>query len=57
MWGIYRGQNHADPDDVDTITEVYRKYRDKLPTPIRYVLMFLVTGLLFWTALHFFDLV
>lgn len=54
MIGVYgpRGKDNK----IDTITEVYRTGRDKLPTPIRYILMFLVTGLLFWTALHFMDL-
>ena len=55
MIGVYgpKGKNNK----IDTITEVYRHGRDKLPTPLRYILMFLVTGLLFWTIIHFFDLV
>ena len=55
MIGVYgpKGKNNK----IDTITEVYRYGRDKLPTPLRYILMFLITGLLFWTIIHFFDLV
>lgn len=55
MLGVYgpRGKNNK----IDTITEVYRAGRDKLPTPLRYILTFLISGLLFWTILHFMDLV
>ena len=51
IWGIY----HKGPDD--TITETFRFWRDKLPQPLRYILTFLVLGLLLWTAIHFLDLV
>lgn len=51
IWGIY----HKGPDD--TITETFRWWRDKLPEPIRYIFMFIVSGLLMWTILHFWDLV
>lgn len=46
-----------DRGETDTITELVRGLRDKLPTPVRYGFMFLITGLLGWTILHFYDLV
>ena len=51
------GIARKDDGKIDTITEVYRTCRDAMPTPVKYAFMFLVTGLLFWTALHFMDLV
>jgi|GEM_PF-4223725 len=51
LYGVFR------PGKNDTITETFRYWRDRMPTPVRYVFMFLVTGLLMWTILHFFDLV
>jgi hypothetical protein len=50
------GIARSDRAEADTITEVYRLLRDALPVPFRYLLMFLVSGLLFWTILHFWDL-
>lgn len=41
----------------DTITEVYKGIRDRLPTPIAMIWGLMVTGLLMWTILHFWDLV
>jgi hypothetical protein len=53
FFGIAR----KDDGKIDTITEVYRKMRDSLPTPVKFTFMLLITGLLFWTILHFWDLV
>ena len=51
LYGVYR------PGKNDTITETFRWWRDKLPLPLRYILTFLILGLLLWTAIHFLDLV
>jgi len=50
MYGVWR------PGKDDTITETFRHWRDRMPTAVRYPFMFLVTGLLAWTILHFWDL-
>ena len=51
LYGVFRKGKD------DTITETFRFWRDRMPTVVRYPFMFLVTGLLLWTVLHFFDLV
>lgn len=48
----------ARKDKGDTITEVYRTIRAKLPRPLALVWVWLVAGLLAWTLVHFlFDFV
>ena len=51
LWGIVR------PGKGDTITEVFRWVRDKLPVWLRYPFLFLVMGLCIWFATtHIWDL-
>lgn len=54
LWGVHRKQKN------DTITETYRWIRDNLTArskALGFIFSLLITGLLFWTALHFWDLV
>lgn len=48
LWGVARSKR----GETDTITELYRGFRDKLPKPIRLVVVWATVGLLVWAALH-----
>lgn len=54
LWGVKRKQK------MDTITETYRWIRDSLTgihKALGFIFSLLISGLLMWTILHFWDLV
>lgn len=54
LYGIHRKEKN------DTITETYRWLRDNLSAKSKalgFIFQLLITGLLVWAVLHFFDLV
>ena len=54
LWGVHRKEKN------DTITETYRWIRDNLTKThkaLGFIFSLLISGLLMWTILHFWDLV
>ena len=54
LWGVHRKEKN------DTITETYRWIRDNLTArskALGFIFSLLISGLLMWTILHFWDLV